>query len=120
MRIVIDMNLSPEWELVFRDSHETHHWSKLGAFDAPDIDILRYAKATGAVILANDTDFGSILAATQFQSPSVFLIRSMVLDQKVIGAQVFRCFDECLPDLQNGALISFDLEKSRIRRLPIE
>jgi predicted nuclease of predicted toxin-antitoxin system len=119
MKMVIDMNLSPEWEQVFQDHHDVQHWSKLGAYDAPDMEILQYAKLTKAVILTNDTDFGSILAATRFLSPSVFLIRSMSLDPKKIGAQVFRCFNEFLPDLETGALISFDLEKSRIRRLPI-
>ena len=118
MRIVIDMNLSPEWELVFSENYEIKHWSRIGDPDTPDELILQWAKENAYVILTNDLDFGAILAATHLNSPSVFQIRSMVLDPLLIGNHVFACFQKFEQDLKGGALISYDLQKARVRRLP--
>lgn len=78
VKIVIDMNLSPEWEQVFSNYCESKHWTRIGAPDTPDEFILQWAKANDNVVLTNDLDFGAILAATHFESPSVFQIRSQM------------------------------------------
>jgi len=119
VKIVIDMNLSPEWEQVFFAYCEIKHWSRIGESDASDESILKWAKGNEYIILTNDLDFGAILAATHLDSPSVFQIRSMVLDPVVIGADVFSCFKKFEPDLISGALISYDLQRARLRRLPL-
>jgi hypothetical protein len=64
-------------------------------------------------------DFGAILAASKFDSPSVFQIRSLVLDPILIGSDVLACFKKFEPDLRNGALVSYETQKSRVRLLPI-
>jgi len=69
VKIVIDMNLSPEWEPVFSGYCEIKHWSRIGDLDIPDEFILQWAKENRHVILTNDLDFGAILAATHFESP---------------------------------------------------
>lgn len=119
MIIIVDMNLSPEWEKVFPNEYEIKHWSSIGNFNAPDTEIFQYAKEVSAVVLTNDTDFGAILASSHFNTPSVFLIRSLVLDPQIIGTQVFDCFEVYKKDLKNGCLISFDLNRARIRKLPL-
>jgi len=44
MKFVIDMNLSPQWIGVLRSAgHEAKHWSDVGRFDAPEVEILRWA-----------------------------------------------------------------------------
>ena len=80
--------------------------------------ILHWAKQNGCVILTNDLDFGAILAATHLESPSVFQIRSLLLDPLKIGASVLSCFQKFEHDLKAGALVSYDSERSRVRRLP--
>lgn len=119
MNIVIDMNLSPEWERVFSEYYKIKHWSRIGDSDTPDELILQWAKERKHVILTNDLDFGAILAATHLYSPSVFQIRSMCLDPVLIGVHVLACFKQFEQDLQEGALISYDLQQARVRRLPI-
>jgi hypothetical protein len=44
----------------------------------------------------------------------------MVLDPTLIGNQVFACFQKFEQDLAKGALISYDLQKARVRRLPFD
>jgi predicted nuclease of predicted toxin-antitoxin system len=41
MRLLIDMNLSPRWVDVLADAGiEAIHWSALGAYNAPDSEIM--------------------------------------------------------------------------------
>ena len=119
MKIVIDMNLSPEWEPVFSGYCEIKHWSRIGDSDTPDEFILHWAKENRHVILTNDLDFGAILAATHFESPSVFQIRSQILDPLIIGTIVLSCFQHFEQDLKSGAVVSYDPKRARVRRLPL-
>ncbi len=80
------MNLSPEWETIFDKDYEVQHWTRIGLPDAPDTEILEWAKQRTAVILTNDLDFGTILAASHLDSPSVFQIRSQILALASWGA----------------------------------
>ena len=113
------MNLSPEWEQVFKPHFEIKHWMRIGPADAPDEEILNWAKDYDHVILTNDLDFGAILAASHWNSPSVFQIRSANLDPSVIGPEVLACYQQFEQDLREGALISYEHQKARVRRLPI-
>jgi len=51
---------------------------------------LAYAAEHGYTVLTNDLDFGTILAATQGEKPSVVQIRSDNLDPDVIGTH-YQC-----------------------------
>ncbi|QTQ33601.1 DUF5615 family PIN-like protein [Aromatoleum bremense] len=72
MKLLVDMNLSPRWIGVLGDAgFEAVHWTSLGAKNAPDSEIMAYAKAADYVVLTHDLDFGAILAATHGEKPSV-------------------------------------------------
>ena len=89
MKIVIDMDLSPNWASFLQSSgFEAVHWSEVGVFPAPDIEIMKYAAEFGFCVLTNDLDFGSILAVTHGEKPSVVQIRSDDLSTRGIGAMV--------------------------------
>ena len=77
MRLLIDLNLSPEWVGVLAEAgFHAVHWSVIGSAGAPDQEILAWAGLHGHVILTHDLDFGAILAATQAKFPSVLQVRS--------------------------------------------
>jgi predicted nuclease of predicted toxin-antitoxin system len=45
MKILIDMNLSPEWVQEFKlHKIEAVHWSAVGKFDAPDTLLIDWAR----------------------------------------------------------------------------
>ena len=47
MKIVIDMNLSPEWESVFEVAgYQAVHWSSVGDIKATDKTIMKWAVST--------------------------------------------------------------------------
>ena len=52
MNIVIDMNLSARWEKLLQQSgFKATHWSALGPADAPDREIMAYARANHYIVL---------------------------------------------------------------------
>lgn len=120
MRFLIDMNLSPAWVTFLQKAgFEAVHWSEVGEPDAPDRRLMQWADEAGYIVITSDLDFSAILAATQRQRPSVLQIRSDVLTPAVIGPMVLRVIEQMRQDLEEGALISVDLQRARVRILPL-
>ena len=121
MRLLIDMNLSPRWVGLLNGAGvEAAHWSTLGAINAPDSEIMAYAAAHGYVVLTHDLDFGSILAATHGEKPSVVQIRAADVSPDVIGRQVIIALGQMAAELEEGALLTVDPNRTRLRVLPLQ
>ena len=119
MKIVIDMNLSPQWvELLKSEGFECIHWSHIGAPNAPDKEILVWARSNGFVVFTHDLDFGAILAATNADSPSVFQVRIQDVSPSHIGELVISAFKQFEESLTQGALVSIDEKRARARIFP--
>jgi predicted nuclease of predicted toxin-antitoxin system len=118
MKLLIDMNLSPDWvRFLFNAGVEAIHWSAIGAAIAPDTEIVDYASAHGFVVLAQDLDFGVILAITKVQKPSVMQIRSESLDPNSIGKIHLSALVEGESSLESGVLLTLDSKRTRMRLL---
>ena len=114
------MNLSPDWVQVFENSGiESVHWSNIGDPRATDRVIMNWAIANGYIVFTNDLDFGSLLAATQAEAPSVMQIRTQNLLPATIGNVVIKALHRFASELESGALITIDITRSRVRILPI-
>ncbi|RHW17444.1 hypothetical protein D1610_10815 [Sphingomonas gilva] len=119
MRLLIDMNLSPKWaDFLEGAGYEATHWSKLGAPDATDPELMTFATSHGYVIITHDL-FGAILAATQGMGPSVVQVRADDLDPAAIGPQIVAALHQAGQALTEGALVTVDPARSRITLLPI-
>ncbi|MDC7683991.1 DUF5615 family PIN-like protein [Asticcacaulis sp. BYS171W] len=120
MKFLIDMNLTPRWCAVLQAAgHEASHWSQLGAMDAPDTELMEYAHGHNLVVLTHDLDFSAILAATKGLKPSVVQIRADNVSPEVIGAAVIDAIRQVQLDLEAGALLTIDTQRSRLRLLPL-
>jgi predicted nuclease of predicted toxin-antitoxin system len=120
MRLLIDMNLSPLWVQFLADSgFNSVHWSTIGRPSAPDAQIMDYASAKGMVIFTHDLDFGALLASRKTRQPSVIQVRAQDVLPEAIGEVVIRALQTSRPHLEAGALVTVDLNRSRIRLLPI-
>ena len=98
---------------------EAIHWSAVGVSNAPDREITAWAKYHNYVILTHDLDFGTILAVSQASAPSVIQIRTqnlLSLDFQTLLMRVLRQFTN---ELENGALITVEPNRAKIRILPI-
>jgi predicted nuclease of predicted toxin-antitoxin system len=120
MRFVVDMNLSPRWvSTLVEAGFEAAHWSSLGAANATDKEIMTYARSNGFVVLTHDLDFGTILATTQSQSPSVVQIRSDDVSPEAIGTEVTAGLRQMEAELRVGALLTIGPKRTRMRVLPL-
>jgi predicted nuclease of predicted toxin-antitoxin system len=120
MKILVDMNLSPEWVPVLKaQGWEAIHWSRIGNPGAPDKEILTWAKSNGHIVLTHDLDFGAILAATGGKSPSVIQLRVQDINPQYIQNLVIQVMHQFRQYLREGALISIDEKRPRVRILPL-
>jgi len=121
MKLLIDMNLSPEWVSVLgKAGWEAVHWSRIGRPDAPDHEILRYARSKGYVIFTHDLDFGTILATTKADCPSVIQVRTQDVTPDHLGRLVISALHQFEKHLQDGALVTIDQKRLRARILPMQ
>ncbi len=120
MKFLIDMNLSPLW-VEFFEQHGYHalHWSTAGDPRATDRVIMEWARANNYIVFTHDLDFGTILAVTHADSPSVFQIRTQDVLPDRLGGLVLATLAQFRAFLEKGALISIDESSSRARILPM-
>ena len=120
MKLLVDMNLSPRWVDTLTDAgFEAEHWSTQGARDAPDTQIMAFAREHGFVVLTHDLDFSAILATTHGDKPSVVQIRSDNLNPDIIGKAVSDGLHQMKTELARGALLTIDPVRTRLRLLPL-
>ena len=121
MKILIDMNLSPEWRQVFtRVGWLAHHWSEIGAPSAPDVEIMEWARQNGQVVFTHDLDFGALLASTGASGPSVVQLRCEDTRPTSMGEMVVAAMQSQLDSIQSGALVTIDPRRMRLSILPLQ
>jgi predicted nuclease of predicted toxin-antitoxin system len=120
MKILIDMNLSPEWVKTFANNGiEAKHWSNIGDKSAMDEVIMQWALNNSYIVFTNDLDFGSLLAVTQAQFPSVIQVRAQDLLPQNLEKIVMNALKQFELELESGALVTIDISRSKVRILPI-
>jgi predicted nuclease of predicted toxin-antitoxin system len=120
MKIVIDMNLSPDWvPLLQAAGWEARHWSDIGDPRAPDEEIMQWAQTNGHIVFTHDLDFSAMLAASNAAGPSVIQIRAQNTMPAAIGTTVIAGLRQFGELLARGALIVIDPRRSRVRVLPL-
>ena len=120
MKLLVDMNLSPKWAgFLVTAGFDASHWTVLGAANAPDSEIMQWARERGYVVLTSDLDFGTILAVTHGDKPSVVQLRSDNLTYEMIGKQVVDALRQLEGELESGALVTIEPTRTRLRILPL-
>ena len=120
MKLLIDMNLSPRWVgMLTQSGIEAAHWSTLGVPNAPDSVIMAFANRNDYVVLTHDLDFAAILAATHRKKPSVVQVRASDVRPEVIGLRVVAALRQMVNELDEGALLTVDVNRTRLRVLPL-
>lgn len=118
--ILVDMNLSPDWIPVLNAAgHTAVHWSTVGHSNALDTELAQWARDNEHLILTHDLDFGDILALTHASRPSVVIIRADDPSPTNIGTRVLAALQQHATELASGALVIVDIQRSRVRILPI-
>ena len=120
MKLLIDMNLSPQWVPFLADyAIEAIHWSAIGPANATDQVLMDYARDLGMIVLTHDLDFSAILAATNGRKPSVVQLRLGNLIPENAFAWLVAVLRQTAAELDAGALVTLDRKRPRIRILPL-
>ncbi|MEH2176056.1 DUF5615 family PIN-like protein [Nostoc sp.] len=114
------MNLSPDWVAVFEKYNiSSVHWSTVGDPREKDSIIMEWARTNGYIVFTHDLDFGSLLAATGADTPSVIQVRTQDVLPNSIENLVISALNQFESSLETGALVTVDQAQSRVRILPI-
>lgn len=120
MRILLDMNLTPMWcDVLTRAGYETKHWTEVGRPDAPDVNILDFARTGDWVVVTQDLDFGSLLALRGDDLPNVIQIRAHSTLPGDIERQLVDAVEATSSYLATGALVTLTPNDLRVTVLPI-
>ena len=119
-RLLVDMNLSPGWiPLLLAAGHEAVHWSEIGDPRAPDTALMQWAMANGYAVFTHDLDFGTMLALSGADGPSVLQVRCLNVMPEAIGPLVLSVIRSYEAEIEQGALVVADERRERVRILPL-
>ncbi len=121
MKFLVDNPLSRVFCEKLRSSgFDAVHVRELGLEKAKDEEIFQVAFKEDRVIISADTDFGTILAKTRLEKPSVVIFRCLSPRRPMEQAELFI---EILPrikeTLESGSIVIIEDKRIRIRKLPI-
>ncbi len=119
MKVLIDMNLSPEWVNVL-EQHGLYaaHWREIGDPRASDNTIMAWARENGYIVLTQDLDFGTLLATTNVRGPSVIQVRAKDVMPQTLGELLVKIIYQHKSTLEKGVLITVTQDRVRLRTLP--
>ncbi len=121
VKILVDVSLTPAWIPYLREQGiESIHWSEIGDIRAPDSLVLQWAREHDCLVFTNDLDFAALHAATHAMGPSVLQLRTQDVLPSAIGAVVARVLIEHADALERGAILTIDVQRARVKYLPIE
>lgn len=114
------MNLSPRWvHWLGEHGFEATHWTSVGPSNAPDVEVLSWAHTHDCLVFTHDLDFGAILAARGLNGPSVVQVRGEDVLPEAIGATIVAALHEFQRELTQGAMMTIDVRRARVRLLPL-
>lgn len=120
LKLLIDMNLSPEWAPALQGhGWEAVHWSDVGDPKATDREIMDWAVVHEYIVITHDLDFGTMLALTHETGPSVLQVRAENILPDHLGEIVIAALNQHESALSSGALVVVDESRSRVRVLPL-
>ena len=120
MKVLLDMNIPLKYaELLALRGIESLRWSDVGSPNAADTEIMAYALTHGYIVMTYDLDFSTILSVTHDLKPSVAQIRASIMYAERAVDLIASALLQNEIELAKGAILSIDLDRSRIRLLPI-
>ena len=120
IKLVVDVSLPPAWVDVFvAYGWPAVHWTSVGNPRATDRVVMTWAREHVHVVFTHDLDFGTLLALTRASGPSVIQVRSQDVLPEHLEQIVITTIRRYESQLQEGALVTVDESRGKVRLLPI-
>jgi predicted nuclease of predicted toxin-antitoxin system len=120
MKLLLDQGLPRSAAVLLRkDGIDTVHAGEIGLSTAADNEILHRGRIDDRVVVTLDADFHSLLAFSRATSPSVIRLRIEGLNGQKAAILIKEVVSHSEEDLTNGALVTVQPGRIRIRRLPL-
>jgi predicted nuclease of predicted toxin-antitoxin system len=81
---------------------------------------MAWARQNSYVVFTHDLDFGALLALTGAEGPSVIQIRTIDVTPEAQSKRLLDALVQFKEHLADGALISIDESRARVRLLPLK
>ncbi|MGO9566983.1 MAG: DUF5615 family PIN-like protein [Desulfomonilaceae bacterium] len=120
MKLLLDQGLPRSAASILREAGiDTIHVGEIGLSTAGDAVVLQRGHDEGRIIVTLDSDFHAILALSGAMTPSVIRIRIEGLHGKKTASLIQRVITLYEEDLDQGAVVTVQPGRVRIRRLPL-
>ena len=120
MKLLLDQGLPLSAAALLREQEiDTIHVGEIGMSAAEDIEIIYRARAEERIIATLDADFHTLLALETATNPSVIRIRMESLRAQALTELLLKVISECAAELQQGAAVTVEPSRIRIRLLPL-
>lgn len=120
MKLLLDQGLPLSAASLLRDAGiDTIHVGEIDLSAAEDGEIIQRAREDNRVVVTLDADFHTLLALNEAVSPSVIRIRIERLRAQALTELLLRTISECEEELQQGAAVTIETRRIRIRHLPL-
>jgi len=120
IRFLADMNISPRTiEALRQQGWDIVRVSQVMPVDAPDREVLDFARKEGRVIVTQDLDFSTLLVLGGHDDPSLITLRLAVSDPEAITRVLLQSLSRIEKAITEGSAVTIEDAAIRIRRLPI-
>ncbi|MEB3215892.1 MAG: DUF5615 family PIN-like protein [Nostocales cyanobacterium 94392] len=120
MQLLLDQGLpSSATTLLYEVGIDAVHVAQIALSAAEDAEILQKAQEEKRIVVTLDADFHTLLALSEATSPSVIRIRIQRLRAQTLTELLVRVIGECEEDLLQGAVVTVETSRIRVRRLPL-
>ncbi|MBI2265288.1 MAG: DUF5615 family PIN-like protein [Armatimonadetes bacterium] len=121
LRFLANMNISPQTvQTLQQNGWDTIRVSQVLPVNAPDREILDYARSEGRVVVTQDLDFSALLALGGHSTPSLITLRLLSSDPQTVSGKLLEVFSDLETSIADGCAVTIEDTAVRVRRLPIE
>lgn len=120
MRLLADLHIAPRTVQFLRSlGHDVLRVTDLLPATASDESIVERAAQDQRIILTQDLDMTAIIALSRRQYPSLVTLRLSSVRIAFVNSILQRTLPVLEHDLQQGALVTIEDSRVRLRRLPL-
>ncbi len=120
IRLLADVHISPKTVAdLQKQGYEIMRSSEFLPANAPDINILEFARTENWVVLTQDLDFSMLVALSRYSQPSLITLRLSSAKPDIVTQKLLDVLPQIEVALQEGSAITIQDDSIRIRKLPV-